>query len=288
MNLSGTATKSAILSIVGNLILAIIKGLGGFLGHSDALIADAVESTSDVFASIFVLIGIRYSLKPADENHPYGHGKAEPLFTFIVVGFLLVSATLIISNSIANLSQAQETPEAYTLYIVGTIVIIKEIFFQVLRHKSRKINSSILLADAWHHRADAITSLVTFLGIAATLILGPGYETFDDWAAIIASLIITYNAYRLLRPALGEIMDEHVHDDLVEEIREVCIHIPDVVDTEKCFVRKTGTTYHVDLHLRVDGNLSVTQGHDIAHITKAAIKKEIPFIADILIHVEPA
>ncbi len=282
-----TAIKSAILSIIGNVVLAIVKGVGGFFGHSDALLADAIESTSDVFSSLFVLLGIRYAAKPADDNHPYGHGRAEPLFTFMVVGFLLISATLIISNSVRNIHNTQSTPELYTLYIVGIIIIIKEGLFQFVKKRSIKTNSSILLAEAWHHRTDAITSLVTFLGIGMSLFFGPEYAFFDDWAAIIAACIIVYNAYRLLRPALGEIMDEHLHQELVEEIRNICIEIPDVIDTEKCFVRKTGMTYHVDLHLIVDENLTVKKGHDIAHRVKDIIQLQKPEIADILIHVEP-
>ncbi|MFT5970055.1 MAG: cation diffusion facilitator family transporter [Flavobacteriales bacterium] len=281
------AKGAAILSMFGNLVLAIAKGIGGVLGHSDALIADAIESSSDVFSSLLVFFGIRYASKPADENHPYGHGKAEPLFTFIVVGFLLVSAALIMMNGIQNLSEPQPQPESFTLYIIGAIILIKEGFYQIIKRKSVQTNSSVLMADAWHHRSDAITSTVTFIGVAIAVFLGPGYETADDWAAIVASLIIVYNAYRIFRPALGEIMDEHLHDNVVKKIRSVSEKTEGVIGTEKCFVRKTGMVYHVDLHLIVAAEISVKEGHTIAHNTKDNLQETIPELADILIHIEP-
>lgn len=281
------AEKAAWTSIFGNAFMAIVKGIAGVSGNSYALIADAIESSTDVFASILVLLGIRYASRPADENHPYGHGRAETLVTFIVVGFLLVSATIIAYESIHNIMTPHEIPETFTLYVLAGVVIVKEVFYRIIRKKSEETNSSSLKADAWHHRSDAITSALAFVGIGIAIYMGPGYEAADDWAALFASCVIAYNAYLIFRPALGEILDEHLYDDMVAEIRVVSGKVRGVIDTEKCHVRKTGMTFLVDLHLTVDGGISVSKGHDIAHEVKDAIRAAIPEVADVLIHVEP-
>lgn len=281
------AIQATYLSIFGNLILAVAKGITGIFGNSYALVADAIESLTDVFSSALVLFGIKYSTRPADSNHPYGHGRAETLVTFLVVGFLLISATVIAYESIVNIQTPHETPKTYTLIVLAIIIIIKEVFYRIVSKKGKETKSSSLQADAWHHRSDAITSLMAFIGISIAIYMGPGYETADDWAALIASPFIVYNAYLIFRPALGEILDEHVYDDLVEEIREIAEKVPGVDGTEKCFVRKTGMTYLVDLHLLVDGNLSVTQGHEISHAAKDSLMEQLPELANILIHIEP-
>ena len=286
-DLQQRAVKAAYLSIFGNASLAIIKGVTGIFGNSYALIADAIESTTDVFSSLLVLFGLKYSARPADENHPYGHGRVEPLITFAVVGFLVVSATIIVVESIENIQTPHKVPKPYTLIVLAAIIITKEIFYRFISKKSDETKSSSLKADAWHHRSDAITSLMAFLGISIALFMGKGYETADDWAALFASGFILYNAYLILRPALGEIMDEHLYDDMVEEIRTISQKEKGVIETEKCFIRKTGMTYHVDLHVIVDGELTVNEGHEISHNLKDRLLREMPEIADILIHIEP-
>jgi cation diffusion facilitator family transporter len=281
------AIKASYYSIAGNAALAVIKGVTGVFGNSYALIADAIESTTDVFSSLLVLFGLKYSARPADDNHPYGHGRVEPLITFAVVGFLVVSATIIVMESIENIQTPHKIPKPYTLVVLTAIILTKEIFYRFINKKGEETNSSSLKADAWHHRSDAITSLMAFIGIAIALFMGKGYETADDWAALFASGFILYNAYLILRPALGEIMDEHLYDDLVEEIREISMKEKGVLNTEKCFIRKTGMTYHVDLHVIVNGELSVNEGHEIAHNLKDRLIQEKPELADILIHIEP-
>jgi cation diffusion facilitator family transporter len=282
-----TAIKATYFSIIGNTSLAIVKGLAGFFGNSYALIADAIESTTDIFASFLVLFGIKYSNKPADDNHPYGHGRAEPLITFLVVGFLITSATIIAYESIQNIGTPHELPKSWTLYILGAIIVWKEYSFQLVMKRSKETNSSSLKADAWHHRSDAITSVAAFLGISFALYFGNGYESADDWAALFASGFILFNSYKIFRPALSEIMDEHLYDELVEEIRVVSLTVPGVLDTEKCFIRKAGMQYHVDLHARVEGAITVREGHDIAHDLKDTLRAQIPSLGHVLIHVEP-
>jgi len=281
------AIRATYLSIIGNFILAVAKGITGIFGNSYALVADAIESMTDVFSSALVLFGLKYSTRPADSNHPYGHGRAETLITFIVVGFLLISAAVIAHESIVNIQTPHQIPETFTLIVLAVIILIKETFYQIISRKGKETNSSSLQADAWHHRSDAVTSIMAFTGISIAIYMGPGYETADDWAALIASLFIVYNAFLIFRPALGEILDEHVYDDLVKEIRDVAENVPGVKGTEKCFVRKTGMTYLVDLHLLVDGDLSVTQGHEISHAAKDALMAHRPELVHILIHIEP-
>ena len=282
-----TAIRATYFSIIGNICLAVIKGLAGVFGNSYALIADAIESTTDVFSSILVLFGIKYTNRPADKNHPYGHGRAEPLFTFLVVGFLITSATIIAYESIINIQTPHNLPQSWTLFVLGGIIIWKEYSFRVVMKKSIQTNSSALKADAWHHRSDAITSVAAFVGITFALFMGKGYESADDWAALLASGFIIYNGYLIFRPALGEIMDEHVYDDLVDNIRAVSQTVAGIIATEKCFIRKAGMVYHVDLHAIVDSNISVRKGHDLAHKLKDTLKEEIPQLGHILIHIEP-
>ena len=281
------AIKTIYISIAGNTGIALVKWITGFLGNSYGMIADAIESTCDILSSILTLFGLRYSNKPPDENHPYGHGKVEPMVTFVVVGFLITSAAIIAYESIQHIRTPHELPKTYTLIILGAIIIIKEIFYRIVARKSREIKSSLLKADAWHHRSDAITSLTVFAGISFALIMGKGYESADDWAALVASVIILYNSYLIFRPALGEIMDENFYDELILDIRRIAGNVDGVVATEKCYVRKSGLKYHVDLHATVDANISVKNGHDIAHKLRRELKNKIPEIADVLIHIEP-
>jgi cation diffusion facilitator family transporter len=261
--------------------------VAGYFGNSYALIADAIESTTDILASFLVLFGIKYSNKPADKNHPYGHGRAEPLITFLVVGFLIASASFIAHESIINIQTPHALPKTWTLFVLGAIIIWKEISFRLVLKKSKETNSSSLKADAWHHRSDAITSVAAFTGISTALILGKGYESADDWAALFASGFILYNCYLIFRPALGEIMDEHLYDDLIIEIRKVALTVKGIKGTEKCFIRKAGMKYHVDLHAIVDANITVKEGHEIAHDLKDILRNEILELGHVLIHIEP-
>ncbi|WP_354298921.1 cation diffusion facilitator family transporter [Pedobacter sp. UYP1] len=282
-----TAVRATYFSIVSNTVLAILKGIAGVFGNSYALIADAIESTADIFSSLLVLFGLKYANRPADENHPYGHGRAEPLVTFLVVGFLITSATIIAYESIQNIGTPHALPKPWTLILLAALIVWKEISFRKVMKKAIETNSSSLKADAWHHRSDAITSVAAFIGISIALILGKGYESADDIAALFAAAFILYNSYKIFRPALGEIMDEHLYDDLVVSIREVSLTVNGVIDTEKCYVRKAGMQYHIDLHAIVNGNISVREGHDISHRLQDTLRAKLPELANVLIHIEP-
>ena len=264
-----------------------IKGVSGILGNSYALIADALESTTDIFSSLLLLFGLRYAKKPADKNHPYGHGKIEPLLTFMVVAFLVTTATIIAYESIRNIQIPHKSPKPWTLPVLAAIIFWKELSYRHVLKKSRETHSSSLKADAWHHRSDAITSVMAFVGIGIALAFGKGYEAADDWAALFAALFILYNSWRIFRPALGEIMDEHVYDELQEEIREISQSVEGIIDTEKCFIRKAGFRYHIDLHAIVKGSITVAEGHRLSHLLKDTLRARIPVLGNVLIHIEP-
>lgn len=282
------AVKATWFSIAGNTALAILKGAAGVFGNSYALVADAIESTADIFASLLVLFGLKYASRPADDNHPYGHGRVEPLVTFLVVGFLITSATVIAYESVINIRTPHELPRPWTLFVLGGIIVWKEISFRIVMKRSRETGSSSLAADAWHHRSDAITSIAAFIGISIALILGRGYEAADDWAALFAAAFILYNSYHIFRPALGEIMDEHRYDEMRDRVRSLSVEVPGILDTEKCYIRKAGMRFHVDLHAIVDGTISVREGHDLAHRLQEHLQAEIPELGQVLIHVEPS
>lgn len=283
-----TAIRTSYFSIAGNTGLAVIKGAAGVFGNSYALIADAIESTTDIFSSILVLFGLRYARRPADENHPYGHGRIEPLITFLVVAFLVFSATVIAFESIRHIQTPHEVPERWTLIVLAGIILWKELSYRYVLKRGKESGSSSLQADAWHHRSDAITSVTAFIGISIALLAGPGYESADDWAALLASAFILYNAYLIFRPALGEIMDEHRYDELIADVRRIALEVSGVVGTEKCFVRKSGMRYLIDLHALVDGELSVREGHDIAHRLQDHLQASLPNLGQVLVHIEPA
>jgi cation diffusion facilitator family transporter len=288
MDSSDKAIKATYFSILSNTVLALLKGIAGVFGNSFALIADAIESTTDVVSSFLVLIGLRFSTKPPDKDHPYGHGKAEALITFLIVGFLITSALVIAIQAIDNIRTVQAAPQPWTLYVLTVVILWKEASFRYVLKKSNETQSSVLKADAWHHRSDAITSVAAFLGITISLIGGDGYETADDWAALFASALILYNSYQIFRPALGEIMDENLYEDFVREIKQASLKVIGIIEVRKCTIRKTGMRYHVDIHATVDGTISVKHGHTLAHELEDALRKKFENLEKILIHIEPA
>lgn len=282
-----TAIRTTILGIGVSLVLIFVKGIAGHLGHSYALIADATESGADILSSGLLWIGLRIALKAPDKEHPYGHGKAEPLAAIAVAFFLILAAVWISYNAIHFINTPHELPKSFTLWVLVVVIAVKEYMFRYVISIGNKINSQAVKADAQHHRSDAITSVAAFIGISIALIGGNGYEGADDWAALIASALIFYNAIVILRPAMAEIMDAAPSNEIVQKVRDVSRNVPDVIDIEKCYVRKTGFDYIVDIHIEVDGNKSVTEGHQIAHEVKDAILKSDLRVLNVLVHVEP-
>jgi len=275
------------ISLLVSVGLVLIKGTAGILGNSYALVADAIESASDVLSSLILFAGLRIAAKAPDQDHPYGHGKAEPLAATVIALIMVAAAILIIVESISNILTPHAVPQTFTLWVLGGVVLVKEYLFRFIDKVGQESNSTAVKADAWHHRSDAITSAAAFVGISIALIGGKGFEVADDYAALVAAGIIIINAYLIFRPALNEVMDAAPSQDIVQEVKILAGRVPGVKGIEKCFVRKMGFELFVDLHVLVDGNLSVREGHSIAHDVKDVILRENPRIYDVLIHIEP-
>jgi cation diffusion facilitator family transporter len=279
--------KTTLVGILINAGLVIAKAVAGIAGNSYALIADAIESATDIFTSGVVWLGLKAASKAPDEDHPYGHGKAEPLAAIMVAISLIAAAIFIAVQSVQHILIPHTIPAPFTLVVLVIVVVTKELMFRLVHKIGNETESNAVKADAWHHRSDAITSLTAFIGISIALIGGKGYESADDWAALIASAIIVFNAYLIFRPAFAEMMDAAPSGNLIEEVKAVALTVEGVQGLDKCFIRKMGFEYFVDLHIIVDGNLSVRIGHDIAHAVKRAILAAKPNVYDVLIHVEP-
>ena len=279
--------RTTLLGIGVSFLLVFVKIAAGHIGHSYALIADATESSADVLSSGLLWIGLRIAQKPADTEHPYGHGKAEPLAAIVISLFLLGAAVWIGWHAIELIRTPHPMPRSFTLLVLVGVIGIKEALFRYVLKVGNQIDSQAVKSDAYHHRADAITSIAAFIGISIALLLGPGHESADDWAALAAACIIVYNAILLLRPAVNEVMDAAPSKEIVGRIRDLASQNPLVRKVEKCYVRKMGFDYFVDIHIQVDGTLSVTQGHAIAHAVKAKLLESKLRIKDVLVHVEP-
>ena len=280
--------RLSILSVFVNLGLAATKIVAGVFGTSYALIADGIESSTDVFSSIVVWRGLRISARPADEKHPYGHGKAESIAGLLVAIALIGAVILISVQSIREIVTPHHAPAPFTLLVLLAVVLIKEVMYRAVYRTSRSLDSLALRGDAWHHRSDALTSAAAFVGITIALVGGSGYETADDWAALAACGVIAFNGFRLLLPALDEMMDASVPRPVEREIRKVAGEVEGVCLIEKCRVRKSGLGLLMDIHVMVDGELSVRRGHAIAHqVTNRLLTSELP-IHDVVVHVEPA
>jgi cation diffusion facilitator family transporter len=275
------------LGLAVNTLLAVGKLLAGLFGHSHALVADAVESLADVVSSVVVWRGLVLAHQPADADHPYGHGKAEPLAAAFVATMLLLAATWITLEAVREIVTPHHTPAPYTLVVLLAVVVIKELLFRFVWREAQSVNSSAVGTDAWHHRSDAITSIAAAIGITIALLGGPGYESADDVAAIVAAGIIAWNGWRLLRPALDELMDMAPPPALVEQIRRVAGGVAGVERVEKCIVRKMGWHYFVDMHVEVDPAMSVRRAHEIAHAVKDRVRAQMPAVFDVLVHIEP-
>ena len=284
---SKAAIRTTLLGIGVSIVLIFVKGISGYVGHSFALFADAAESGADILSSGLLWLGLRIAIKKPDKEHPYGHGKAEPLAAIAVSLFLMAAAAWIAFHAIRFIRTPHELPKAFTLWVLVVVIGIKETMFRHVMKVGKRINSQAVIADAHHHRSDAITSVAAFIGIAIAIILGKGYESADDWAALLASLFIFYNAIVILRPALAEIMDAAPSAEFVDKVKRLANAVPEVKGIEKCFLRKMGFDYYVDIHIEVDAHLNVAEGHRIAHLVKDALLGSGLRITDVLVHVEP-
>jgi cation diffusion facilitator family transporter len=283
-----------LFGVVANTLLAIVKVVAGTTGHSNALLADGLESALDVVSSGLIWGALLYAGKPPDEEHPYGHGKLESLACVMGSIFLLAAGTWVAVHSAWNLWQTysgglhdRSMPQSWTLAVLLVVIAIKETLFRLLMRAGRRVGSSAMQADAWHHRSDALTSVAAFIGISVALIGGGAWRSADDWAALFSCAIILGNGFRMLRSGVGEVIDEQVSPELAERIIEITCAVDGVSSAEKCRVRKSGLTLIADLHVRVSPDLTVRRGHDISHDVKDQLIAAGLNISDVTVHLEP-
>ncbi len=270
-----------------NALLVLVKLVAGVVGHANALVADGVESSADIFSSLIVWMGLSIAARPADEDHPYGHGKAEPLAAAVVSLMLLAAAVGISIMAIREILHPHHLPAPFTLFVAAGVIIVKEILYRRVSRVGRDVGSTVIAADAWHHRADAISSLAAFIGISIALWGGRGWEAADDWAALVAAILVAVNGVRTLRPAISGLMDEAPDRTVKERALEAACSVHGVRSVESLHVRSSGLGFYMDLHVQADPAISLEAAHEIAAKVKYAIRAAIPNVVNVLVHMEP-
>ena len=287
---SAATTRSirwAQAGLLVNVLLVLVKLIAGIVGHANALVADAVESSADIFSSLIVWMGLSIAARPADEDHPYGHGKAEPLAAAVVSLMLLGAAVGISIMSIREIVTPHHLPAPFTLFVAAGVIIIKELLYRRVSKVGKEVGSTAIAADAWHHRADAVSSLAAFVGISIALWGGAGWEAADDWAALVAALLVAVNGVRTLRPAISGLMDEAPDSAVKEKALQAALRVDGVRHVENLNVRGSGLGFYVDLHAQSDPEISLEEAHEIAAKVKYAIREAIPSVVNVLVHMEP-
>lgn len=280
--------RSSLIGLVVNLVLSIAKTAAGVAGHSQALIADGIESLGDVLGSIVVWHGLAIASRPPDPEHPYGHGKAEPIAAALVAVLLVAAAVVIAVESVHEIMMPHQGPAPFTLAVLIGVIAVKEGLFRFVIRVGDDIGSRAVHTDAWHHRSDALTSAAAGIGITIALIGGRGWEAADDWAALFASAIIVNTGIRLLRPAVQDLMDRSPETEMIEQTARIAQARPGVHRVEKLLMRKMGLYFVADMHVEVEPTMTVWESHEIAHDVKGAIQAELPQVVEITIHIEPA
>ena len=273
--------------LLTNAVLVLVKFVAGIVGHANALVADAVESSADIFSSLIVWMGLSVAARPADENHPYGHGKAESIAAAVVSLMLLGAAAGIAAMAIREIRTPHHLPAPFTLFVAAGVIVIKEILYRRVSRVGKEVGSTAVAADAWHHRADAISSLAAFIGISIALIGGRGWEAADDWAALVASVVVAINGIRTLRPAIAGLMDEAPDRTVKERALDAASSVAGVRSVENLNVRSYGLGFYVDLHVKADPTISLEAAHEIAAKVKYAILEAVPNVVSVLVHMEP-
>jgi cation diffusion facilitator family transporter len=279
--------RAALLGLLVNISLVIGKLLAGIAGHSYALIADAIESSTDIFSSLVVWGGLRVATRPADDDYPYGYGRAESLAAAVVSFMLLGAALGIAVAAVGEIITPHHMPAPFTLAVIVIVVSIKELLFRRVIRVGVEIGSTAVKADAWHHRSDAITSAAAFVGISIALWGGPGWESADDWASLVAAVVIAWNGLRLLRPAIQDLMDRMPEKPVIDQIESAARSVAGVRAIEKLRVRRLGAEYLVDLHVQADPALSLRDAHILSGKVKGGIRAAVPRVVSVLIHMEP-
>jgi cation diffusion facilitator family transporter len=284
--------RSAQVGLLVNAFLAGVKLVAGLVGNSYALVADAVESTADVLSSVVVWGGLAIAAQPADDDHPFGHGKAESLAAAAVALVLVGAAVGIGIEAIQGIRSPQAPPAAWTLPVLVTVVLVKALLSRRVQRVASAIGSNAVQADAWHHLSDAVTSAAAFVGISLALwgtrVLGdPRWAAADDWAALAASAVIGYNGITLLRPALNDLMDRMPGPDVVNPVRRAAESVPGVLAVEKLYARRTGLAYRVTIHVQAEPSMPLDDAHALGHRVTDAIRAAVPQVDSVLVHMEP-
>ncbi|MCI0332646.1 MAG: cation diffusion facilitator family transporter [Planctomycetes bacterium] len=280
--------RASLTAVLISSALGVVKIIAGIFGHSYALIADGVESMLDVASGLVVAGSLKLAAQPPDEKYPFGYGKVEPTAALVIATSLLAAATIITIQSVREILKPHLAPAPFTLVVLVVVVATKEVLFRYLANAGESIGSQALRTDAWHHRSDSLTSLAAFIGISIALWGGKGYEQADDWAALFAAGIIAFNGWRLLRNAWREMMDAALPEHITDDIREIARQVNGVAGIDMCRVRKSGLGLWVDIHVDVHGDMTVRDGHDIAHRVKDALLASKHNVMDAVVHIEPA
>lgn len=275
------------LGLVVNALLAVVKLVAGLVGNSYALVADAIESATDMVGSLVVWSGLRIASRSPDDRYPFGYGRAEPIAAGTVAALMVGAAAGIAIEAISEIRTPHHAPAPFTLGVLAGVIVVKELLAKRVRKVGEASGSVVVHADAWHHRADAITSAAAFIGIAVALIGGPGWEPADDWAALVAAGIICINGVILLRSATRDLMDRAPDASLFEKVAQAATQTPGVLAIEKLKMRKSGTGLYVDIHVQAEPTLSLHDAHILSGCVKSAIRAQVPTTLGVLIHMEP-
>jgi cation diffusion facilitator family transporter len=281
------ATRAARWGLGVNALLGVVKLFGGVLGNSFALLSDAVNSLGDTLTSIVVLYALRIAQLPADDEHPYGHTRAEAIAASNVALLIIISAIVVGWEAIRRLSVQHTAPPVWTLWIAAANVVIKEALYQYKSRVGRRVGSTAIIATAWDHRSDAFCSLAVLSGLTLVRWGGPSWIWADEAAAMVVVAAITWTGVRLFLTSASELMDPQADESFVSDIRRTALGVPGVVEVEKLWVRKTGLEYLADIHIEVDGQTTVHEGHRIGHLVKDRLVDSFPALRDVLVHLEP-
>lgn len=284
---AGRSIRWAQAGLLVNALLVLVKLIAGIVGHANALVADAVESSADIFSSLIVWMGLSIAVRPADEDHPYGHGKAEPLAAAIVSLMLLGAAVGISIMAVREILTPHHLPSPFTLFVAAGVILIKEALYQRVSRVGREVGSTAVAADAWHHRADAVSSLAAFIGISVALWGGPGWEAADDWAALVAAMLVAINGVRTLQPAVAGLMDKAPDRSVKDRAVDAALKVNGVQHIERLHVRGSGLGFYIDLHAQADPTITLEEAHEIAARVKYAILEALPSVVSVMVHMEP-
>lgn len=284
--------RVTIVGSVVNLLLLIFKFVAGIVGHSAAMVADSVHSLSDFVTDIVVILFVRLSGRPADEDHDYGHGKFETLATLFVSLVLLGVAVMLFVNGVVDIVSALhgevlETPGLVALIAAAASIVIKEILYRYTVRCGKKVNSQVVVANAWHHRSDALSSIGVLVSVAGAMLLGGSWSILDPIAATIVSVFIAKVAYSLLMPSLEELLERSLPKEVEQRILDIILSVDGVSSPHHLRTRRIGSAYAIEVHIRMDGNLTLTQAHAVTTTVERLLKQEFGDSTHVGIHTEP-